>query len=496
MLVSLLFVAEAWAIKCPKGTTPEREVDGNSSEVFCLDAEGEKHGPFVDTGPESTGTGTYRNGEPHGRWTITHKDHVEIRDYKMGVQHGKDQVRFSDGRYFYKGSYHEGEKHGLWQVWDASTGKKKHSVGRFRHGIPVGKWKWYTLEGALHHSFDMGNGDGLWTEYEHWMDGFEKREQGLYRNGKKHSTWSTYRRGKIVCSTPYFDGKIHGTKECNRRDGANIQTPYLFGRENGIGERRDGGKVAFVCYAGGSSYWTETVEAADKGAIETLRKKACSCRLSRFCESLGHCGFRNGECQSTSDADCQQSRACKQQGECAARDGRCVYSEAGCAQSGICKRIGYCALNASADHCHAVTEAHCQQANTCKAKKRCVPWAGRCVRAGRTNSECRQPAADGSLPCQEKGECTARGGACIIGSDADCQQTEGCKIEGECTLKGGFCWIGSDADCQQSANCKNKGGCAAVNGLCRAEQDAHCQQSTICNDQGKCTRGEYGSCEI
>ena len=51
-------------------------------------------------------------------------------------------------------------------------------------------------------------------------------------------------------------------------------------------------------------------------------------------------------------------------------------------------------------------------------------------------------------------------------TDADCQQADSCGTAGWCTAKDGDCIAGKDSDCWQSRFCKKYGACTAKGGEC------------------------------
>jgi hypothetical protein len=68
--------------------------------------------------------------------------------------------------------------------------------------------------------------------------------------------------------------------------------------------------------------------------------------------------------------------------------------------------------------------------------------------------------------CKLDGQCTARDGECVAGSDADCEQSYRCRRDGWCTARDGKCVAGEDDDCRQSEVCEVFGFCEAVDGAC------------------------------
>jgi len=67
--------------------------------------------------------------------------------------------------------------------------------------------------------------------------------------------------------------------------------------------------------------------------------------------------------------------------------------------------------------------------------------------------------------CWRRGLCTPSGGACIAGSDRDCESSELCNL-GRCSARGGRCVIASSTDCERTSGCALNGRCFAQDGRC------------------------------
>ena len=75
-----------------------------------------------------------------------------------------------------------------------------------------------------------------------------------------------------------------------------------------------------------------------------------------------------------------------------------------------------------------------------------------------------QQSCASSSGCKVLGQCTAKDGNCVAGSDADCADL--CEVSGECTARYGECVAISDVYCAKSMGCKKWGNCTAKDGEC------------------------------
>jgi len=98
--------------------------------------------------------------------------------------------------------------------------------------------------------------------------------------------------------------------------------------------------------------------------------------------------------------------------------------------------------------------------------------------------------------CTVRGQCTPQGTKyCIVGSNADCQQSSFCRNSGRCLKGGDMCVARDDAMCRQSADCARLGQCTMKHGICMAWETADCQAAAICFASAKCSVGS-GSCVV
>lgn len=85
-----------------------------------------------------------------------------------------------------------------------------------------------------------------------------------------------------------------------------------------------------------------------------------------------------------------------------------------------------------------------------------------------------------------RGQCTAKGGGCVVGADVDCKLSTLCEDCGRCVAKKGECVAAGDADCEKSTECEGMGRCVAKNGKCVVTA-ATCKKGDFCSTNGLCT---------
>jgi len=157
---------------------------------------------------------------------------------------------------------------------------------------------------------------------------------------------------------------------------------------------------------------------------------ALACQASSGCKYVGKCspGKRKGSCIAATDLDCAPpSLACKLTGNCHAKGGRCIAtSDADCKNADACDHgVGLCTFKV--DRCIAVKPADC--AAGCRFSGYCTIKNGSCVVGG--NADCEQ-----SDDCRRFGRCVAKGDECVA---TDCKNTLPCRVAGRCTLRAGVC---------------------------------------------------------
>lgn len=169
--------------------------------------------------------------------------------------------------------------------------------------------------------------------------------------------------------------------------------------------------------------------------------------------------------------------------------------------------IGKCGACACDRQCEA--GMYCTQPNSQSTCDNTAPTSqsavdqGYCVGAADYWVDC-PGACSSSFGCIQSGLCTAThtpAPACVIGSDADCAQSEGCASSGACHMATAdghqMCSPASDADCANSALCIQKGAChfqppSSPGNECWPADDADCAKSKVCLQQGQCHMDSNG----
>ena len=110
--------------------------------------------------------------------------------------------------------------------------------------------------------------------------------------------------------------------------------------------------------------------------------------------------------------------------------------------------------------------------------------------AGCRDDRCRKYAA-----CKENGLCTNGGGKCIAGSNEDCRPSDLCTQEGQCTARSDRC-VGTEEDCRKSKMCSVAGYCTSIMDKCVAGSDADCQQSEGCKNGHRSCKLQGHDCPV
>lgn len=224
-------------------------------------------------------TAQYKKGMKDGNWNYLYKDGSKFKNgsFKNDLKNGLWETWYEDGTLLMSGKYNDGKEEGLWtNYWQ--NGKVK-DITTFKKGTLNGEWKSYTPNGTIKVSgyyknglknkewinyFDNGKVKDIETYkvikkkskikygpmksrsvYESSKTGhftsfsskdFKKTEEGDYKNGAKHGTWTAYYPGaKIpaVVST-YKDGKLDGPmREYTRRGDLISEIMYKEGLKHG-----------------------------------------------------------------------------------------------------------------------------------------------------------------------------------------------------------------------------------------------------------------------
>jgi antitoxin component YwqK of YwqJK toxin-antitoxin module len=224
-------------------------------------------------------TAYYKEDKKHGTWSYFYKNGAKFKkgDFSEDEKHGKWETWYENGVLLMTGDYHNGKEHGEWlNYWE--NGKLKNR-STFKKGELNGQWESYFPTGKLKLLGFYKNGfkNKIWTEffengspkdlitykvvkkkskikygpmkghyvYESVKDGksisfsnkdFKKTEEGTFKNGEKHGTWSAYYPGgKITANTQGFkNGKLDGKmKEFDRKGLIISEVDYKDGLKHG-----------------------------------------------------------------------------------------------------------------------------------------------------------------------------------------------------------------------------------------------------------------------
>jgi antitoxin component YwqK of YwqJK toxin-antitoxin module len=141
----------------------------------------------------------YPNGRAKERWQErTVGSNRVVRD-------GKYEAFYPDGARQSVGLYSNGDSLGLWQEWYMNGGDKFEKTfgeqGRLRGRAIVWMPSGDTLEFKSFN--DHGELDGRYTLF--WRDNGEVREQGEYKDGKRHGVWTGWHHNGQMDSAREFD---------------------------------------------------------------------------------------------------------------------------------------------------------------------------------------------------------------------------------------------------------------------------------------------------
>lgn len=147
----------------------------------------------------------YANGQVKERW------HERMIGPNRIVRDGKYEAFYANGARLTAGEYNNGDSLGLWEEWYLAGGKRYERTysqlakpkGRKIVWMPSGD----TLETKTFN--DLGELDGRYVAF--WHDNGEMREQGEYKNGRRHGTWQKwYRSGQLEHEREYDRGRFVG----------------------------------------------------------------------------------------------------------------------------------------------------------------------------------------------------------------------------------------------------------------------------------------------
>ena len=155
-------------------------------------------------------------GKPNGTWSYYYStgELWQTIDFKEGVRHGSEVTFFRSGRTYRSGAWKDGLRDGTWTHWDTwgnvlGTSLMNKGTGLYTAwnyegirvsesslvaGILHGDYRsWYETSGAPHivERYDMGILHGFHQSF-HEVPSGQLAKEGLYVDGYKEGTWTTY----------------------------------------------------------------------------------------------------------------------------------------------------------------------------------------------------------------------------------------------------------------------------------------------------------------
>jgi antitoxin component YwqK of YwqJK toxin-antitoxin module len=127
------------------------------------------------------------------------------------VRDGKYEAFYPDGARQVIGEYNNGDSLGVWSEWYMIGGSKSEKTygeqGRLKGRAVIWMPSGDTLE--LKTFNDLGQLDGRYAAF--WRDNGDVREQGEYKNGKRHGIWTKwYHNGQMEHGREYDQGRSVG----------------------------------------------------------------------------------------------------------------------------------------------------------------------------------------------------------------------------------------------------------------------------------------------
>lgn len=115
---------------------------------------------------------------------------------------------------------HQGEQQGRWRTYyDEDTRQRPYTAGRFRHGRPVGHWRYYNQPGYLDHEERYHkNYSDMMFYYPNGQVARRGRSQVVDEHPNIHYFWfgdwqEFADSGQLLRVDTYEHGRLTGTKE-------------------------------------------------------------------------------------------------------------------------------------------------------------------------------------------------------------------------------------------------------------------------------------------
>ena len=104
----------------------------------------------------------------------------------------------------------QGKKHGIWKGYHENTQSKRYE-GQFNHGIPVGRFTYYAIEGYVSGKVDFIN-DSI-SSAQMFHENGSIMAEGKFLNQTKFGKWYIYSRsGYLLNAFHYLNGALEGTQ--------------------------------------------------------------------------------------------------------------------------------------------------------------------------------------------------------------------------------------------------------------------------------------------
>ncbi len=156
---------------CLRGTAREA-VFGPQLLQRCVDRQGRRQGSYTiwDWSGTLRERGSYQSDLLHGVRDVLENDGSMLRaTYRRGTLDGPTILLGPDARARRQTTYAAGVKHGVERLWHDNG--QRAFVGYHAHGVPVGKWLFWTETGRQVAQATMRLGDERWTYFDRDLGG-------------------------------------------------------------------------------------------------------------------------------------------------------------------------------------------------------------------------------------------------------------------------------------------------------------------------------------
>lgn len=139
------------SVDCPAMTAERRAVRKGGAELWCEDARGRRHGPFLRLHPSGTVAlrGAYEGGRRDGvflAWSLSGALEGK-RTYVRGLEQGVEERFYAGGRRRSTTAYRAGKKHGPHRAWHENG--RLAVAGEYVDDEATPGWKLYDEDGRI-----------------------------------------------------------------------------------------------------------------------------------------------------------------------------------------------------------------------------------------------------------------------------------------------------------------------------------------------------------